>query len=223
MPARETSCRAPLQRCGDGTDMMQWPLTTNRPIARRNASASCRVQRCAHFPLSAFRFPEVVCWSQSKLDGASWLFPLSAFRFPLKSALRRNSGLGWKLRRACGTSLSGGCRREVSSVALSVGGSEMEVSMVDPESRKHVDGGRRSLSGCHFPARHAAVKLELEGHFPGTTFRSPCYNEDRKVFKEMARFPTRDFPAKKLYKRGCGGKRFQNSLSGGHFPPGIQY
>ena len=22
--------------------MMQWPLTTNRPIARRNASASCR-------------------------------------------------------------------------------------------------------------------------------------------------------------------------------------
>ena len=171
MPARETSCRAPLQRCGDGTDVMQWPLTTNRPIARRNASASCRVQRCAHFPLSAFRFPEVVCWSQSKLDGASWLFPLSAFRFPLKSALRRNSGLGWKLRRACVTSLSGGCRREVSSVALSGGGSEMEVSMVDPESRKHVDGGRRSLSGCHFPARHAAVKLEFEGHFPGGTFR----------------------------------------------------
>ena len=47
----------------------------------------------------------------------------------------------------------------------------MEVSMVDPESRKHVDGGRRSLSGRHFPARHAAVKLEFEGHFPGGTFR----------------------------------------------------
>ena len=97
----------------------------------------------------------------------------------------------------------------------------MEVSMVDPESRKHVDGGRRSLSGCHFPARHAAVKLEFEGHFPGTTFRSPCYDEDRKVFKEMARFPTRDFPAKKL-QEGLPERGF-NSLSGGHFPPGIQY
>ena len=208
--------------------MMQWPLTTNRPIARRNASASCRVQRCAHFPLSAFRFPEVVCWSQSKLDGASWLFPLSAFRFPLKSALRRNSGLGWKLRRACVTSLSGGCRREVSSVALSVGGSEMEVSMVDPESRKHVDGGRRSLSGCHFPARHAAVKLEFEGHFPGGTFRLDMRQSSwnsRVIFRAPlsgARVTTKIGKCSmkwltfrhatfrpKSYKRGAAGKRFQ--------------
>ena len=83
------------------------------------------------------------------------------------------------------------------------------------------DGGRRSLSGCHFPARHAAVKLEFEGHFPGTTFRSPCYDEDRKVFNEMAHFPTRDFPAKKL-QEGLPERGF-NSLSGCHFPPGIQY
>ena len=118
----------------------------------------------------------------------------------------------------------------------------MEVSMVDPESRKHVDGRRKTLtfrlplsgstcgsqagirgsfSGRHFPARHAAVKLEFEGHFPGTTFRSPCYDEDRKVFNEMAHFPTRDFPAKKL-REGLPERGF-NSLSGGHFPPGIQY
>ena len=44
------------------------------PQMRRRA---CSVAR-------TFRFLEVVCWSQSKLDGASWLFPLSAFRFPLK-------------------------------------------------------------------------------------------------------------------------------------------
>ena len=100
-------------------------------------------------------------------------------------------------------------------MALSGGGSEMEVSMVDPESRKHVDGGRRSLSGRHFPARHAAVKLKFEGHFPSATFRSPCYNEDGKVFKEMAHFPTRDFPAKKL-QEGLPERGF-NSLSGGHF------
>ena len=82
-------------------------------------------------------------------------------------------------------------------------------------------GIRGSFSGRHFPARHAAVKLEFEGHFPGTTFRSPCYDEDRKVFNEMAHFPTRDFPAKKL-QEGLPERGF-NSLSGGHFPPGIQY
>ena len=117
----------------------------------------------------------------------------------------------------------------------------MEVSMVDPEivstwteedahfpvATFRLDtcgsqaGIRGSFSGRHFPARHAAVKLEFEGHFPGTTVRRPYYDEDRKVSKKMAHFPTRDFPAKKL-QEGLPERGF-NSLSGGHFPPGIQY
>ena len=83
---------------------------------------------------------------------------------------------------------------------------------------------------------------EEDAHFPGATFRldmrqsswnsrvifrAPlsgarvCYDEYRKVFNEMAHFPTRDFPAKKL-QEGLPERGF-NSLSGGHFPPGIQY
>ena len=118
----------------------------------------------------------------------------------------------------------------------------MEVSMVDPEivstwteedahfpvATFRLDtcgsqaGIRGSFSGRHFPARHAAVKLEFEGHFPGTTVRRPYYDKDRKVSKKIGSLSDTRLSGQKA-TRGAAGKRFQLAVPAAIFRPEYRY